>query len=868
MKKLYINVGSTVEIVKPCYLSANEVNTVECIFNLPTEYSGLIVKAQFTNIKPVTRLIADGKCNVPPEALAEEGNLTIGVIAYASDGEELVVRHSPTPAHIRVYEGSFDESAEESSVASPTVFEQQVAQMKSEAEKITAESATSAATKATNDIYKSQNSLYKAIDSIAEANGADLSAKVVEGSEITLTNVKNIDGFGVLGNTTQTIDENGNYVVEGVGKHGPIIVSVIGSNENETQTVELPDGIELHGGNFINNYRRWLDENPEEFYDYIFGTTTPNEDSIESLEEALTEMDTQVVNTYLLATRDAIGKLLDTERYMMKKSFFKIECTVELMQQAYENGLMEIYADVAPNGERFFCVDIVLTPYALNPSSYGEILAPQFSNYLPVLNPIMLGNSESIESGFCAYDRSLVVVISEKYLSSFTEEGILNYIKEKEDAGNPLTFWYTMKTPQLVEIELPDETKDALSKIELYSPSTTFKNNYGANQMIQYVSYDYNTRDEAVFYGQGSLPTVFSNEELNKLQGRNYSPKAGDRLVVPDSNAVYKYHEYNPENPVRVYAYQPFRNNVNIAGDGSKTGELVGNYTGYADNTAPLSGNLSLENTRKVMSQINEHFDNTNNKLFNNSCFKLVADFDYSYASSTDRLKSYLINNSSKFPKLKLTGGQLNDIVFLVRFRAAPPNYYNYVGTHINATLIDNSFAILQDGKVMAGMWAADCWYDNGNSSEQVCDGINILNQEYDWELYWAEQEGGEGLNLFLPIHPSSNNGSGIFDGNWKYSIPFGGEWVYEGSIAEVAYTRNIEASPDAITTVTGNSNLSYTTLDMNARVGDMHVRTPDVPEINALNFISVMVNALNQFQVWRCKYSQGYDKQVWERIF
>lgn len=129
MKQLKIKVTDTVEIVQPCYLSAGEVNTVDCVFDLPLEYDGLTVLAQFTTNKPIFEEIISNKCIIPPEALLSQSVLYIGVVAYESVDDTLIKRYSPTPARILINQGSFDENAQESSAVSPTLFEKQIEKM-------------------------------------------------------------------------------------------------------------------------------------------------------------------------------------------------------------------------------------------------------------------------------------------------------------------------------------------------------------------------------------------------------------------------------------------------------------------------------------------------------------------------------------------------------------------------------------------------------------------------------------------------------------------------------------------------------------------------------------------------------------------
>ena len=158
--------------------------------------------------------------------------------------------------------------------------------------------------------------------------------------------------------------------------------------------------------------------------------------------------------------------------------------------------------------------------------------------------------------------------------------------------------------------------------------------------------------------------------------------------------------------------------------------------------------------------------------------------------------------------------------------------------------------ALYIDDSKRLDYWAAGCWYNQptpylgpqftSSASEQV------------WMVYNAEMDGGAGLDVRIKVGATFYNPQNyIVSGS-------GGEWVYEAPLADTSWSIGIEASSDSITTVPGNSSLSYDTLDMYAKPGDIHIKTP-----------SNILTALTQTQIWRCKYARfGQDKQVWEKIF
>jgi len=106
-------------------LNDGEYNIHKCQFDFDEEYNGLVQKAVFTlnDDAPYLETIVNNECNIPIEVL-EEGVLKIGVYAYETNNDELVLRYSPSPDIIHVFDGSYVKDAQNSEGGTPTEYEQ------------------------------------------------------------------------------------------------------------------------------------------------------------------------------------------------------------------------------------------------------------------------------------------------------------------------------------------------------------------------------------------------------------------------------------------------------------------------------------------------------------------------------------------------------------------------------------------------------------------------------------------------------------------------------------------------------------------------------------------------------------------------
>lgn len=409
--------------------------------------------------------------------------------------------------------------------------------------------------------------------------------------------------------------------------------------------------------------------------------------------------------------------------------------------------------------------------------------------------------------------------------------------------------------------------------IAAHAPSTAQENAIehitlnGTELEISCKTVDIDTASGSCHEVSAPLPTVFSNDYLNEqlenyeLSQREIMPKDGDKLINTDGNAVYGYRKFPDSASARVYVYQCRRDGVTLAGNGEHTGQIIGNYTGYSSNSGMKTG------SGHTLSEIGtNNFYNEYNALFKNTALQMVAEFtleDPLQTGTMAKILQFIVNNASLFPKVKLVNGGLNDALIMVRFKgknSSSRTIANY--PFLASDFIDNALAVEINGKKYFEYWAADCWYETTGgylTSASLDSSVNKASgEENDYTIYYCEQGGGEGARIAFTNSESASSGTVYtFNNLVEVQAESGGEWVYEGPICETAFIRSIEASSDSITTASGNSALSYDTLDVNAKPGDIHIKTPS----SILNLTSA--------QIWQCKYAvKDLQKQVWEKIF
>lgn len=114
----------TVTINKNEIVNEGEYNVQACNFEFSSEYDGLPKIAIFKTETVTKQILLSGdSCITPSEVLESTGIVGLGVYAYENDGDNLILRYSPTPAVFTVEPGSYDEG-DAPTPPTPSVIEQ------------------------------------------------------------------------------------------------------------------------------------------------------------------------------------------------------------------------------------------------------------------------------------------------------------------------------------------------------------------------------------------------------------------------------------------------------------------------------------------------------------------------------------------------------------------------------------------------------------------------------------------------------------------------------------------------------------------------------------------------------------------------
>ena len=109
--------------IETSLVNEGEYNITPCHFEFSNEYEGLTKEAIFSTCdNTVKTAILNDECIIPSEVLTEPGNVLLGVFAYATEDDELVLRYSPTPQYFNVKRGSYKEG-NDPELPSPTEWE-------------------------------------------------------------------------------------------------------------------------------------------------------------------------------------------------------------------------------------------------------------------------------------------------------------------------------------------------------------------------------------------------------------------------------------------------------------------------------------------------------------------------------------------------------------------------------------------------------------------------------------------------------------------------------------------------------------------------------------------------------------------------
>lgn len=431
---------------------------------------------------------------------------------------------------------------------------------------------------------------------------------------------------------------------------------------------------------------------------------------------------------------------------------------------------------------------------------------------------------------------------------------------------------------------------------------TSLQLNINSSQLQSPTTYYASTPETGSDY---SFATVFDNDYLQKLTGKLYNPKDGDALMVPEMNAIYKYIIPTSGN-VRVYIYQPFRDNINVA-NSQFVAELIGNWALGEDNVRP-TGNLYNYRGSAASTDPTSNWtgmtrwdsgipvfstyagipgDSTKKTplLFKDSAFRLAADFTLTWSSGqsiSNLIKNYLTANADKYPYLSRNsdGGVVDGTIFVIECdQVSFDNRY----TWLCSAKIDNALAVEAYSKsrkkrsILFELWHGDCWYEGGSDtsfnyliSPLNSNLIDYNAKDYTVTLYWSEEWGGEDFELKATMQSAQPLPGNLpyYNVNYEFRDVLGrlsnytgktGYWVYDKPISQEAFRTKIEFSPDSINSFTDNNGNTYTTqiLDQYAKVGDIHGKTPS------------SILSLGGTSVWRCDGCYfGKNRQRWKKIF
>lgn len=122
--KLLVGINK-ITIDEKSKLNAGEYNVHEVEFEFDEVYNGLITKAVFEgNGHSYLIDIVNNKCTIPYEVLSEKGDITIGAYGYNIDGNNLVLRYSPSPIYTYVDLGSYRDSYDNYQQPTADIIEQ------------------------------------------------------------------------------------------------------------------------------------------------------------------------------------------------------------------------------------------------------------------------------------------------------------------------------------------------------------------------------------------------------------------------------------------------------------------------------------------------------------------------------------------------------------------------------------------------------------------------------------------------------------------------------------------------------------------------------------------------------------------------
>lgn len=119
--KINVNVND-VKIIDRDLMNTGEYNVHNCNFIFTDEFNGLEIKAVFKNKNGTYETsVVNNQAKIPEEVLNIVGMVEIGVYAYTTENNTLILRYSPKPDRFFVDSGTYKEGI--SPVVDPTTTE-------------------------------------------------------------------------------------------------------------------------------------------------------------------------------------------------------------------------------------------------------------------------------------------------------------------------------------------------------------------------------------------------------------------------------------------------------------------------------------------------------------------------------------------------------------------------------------------------------------------------------------------------------------------------------------------------------------------------------------------------------------------------
>lgn len=246
-------------------INTGEYNVHDIEFEFDDIYENLVKKAVFS-AKGHNYLvdISQGKCIMPYEVLEQSDDISIGVFAYETENDELVLRYSPSPCYLHISEGSYKDEYDNYKVPTADVVEQ-----------------------LENEINNKQDRL------------------------ISGTNIKTINNQSILGEGNIDIQGGGSSYVEGSNIYftediitGATAINAINTIYNDTQVKADITNLQNNKADKseIPDVSNFITKSVNDLTNYYLKSETYTQSEINSLIGAISTMDIEVVQ--VLPTED------------------------------------------------------------------------------------------------------------------------------------------------------------------------------------------------------------------------------------------------------------------------------------------------------------------------------------------------------------------------------------------------------------------------------------------------------------------------------------------------------------------------------------------------------------------------------------